>query len=65
MKVYMKKSYLFVFFTNLPKRIEKKKIFLGTFNNGHVIVISAFGLIGTIRIKSKTKKRLSRPASTF
>jgi hypothetical protein len=44
--------------------MEKKNVFFGTFNNGHVIVISAFGLIGTIRIKSKTKKRLSRPAST-
>jgi hypothetical protein len=45
--------------------MEKKKIFFGTFNSGHVIVISEFGLIGTIRMKSKTKKRLSRPASTF
>jgi hypothetical protein len=53
------------FFLDKPKRIEKKKIFFGTYNNGHVSVISAFGLIGTIRIKSKTKNRLSRPASTF
>jgi len=49
----------------IPKSIEKKKIFFGTFNNGHVIVISAFGLIGTIRMNNITKKRLSRPASTF
>lgn len=53
------------FFANEPKRIEKKKIFFGTFNIGHVIVINAFGLIGIIRIKSRTKKRLSRPVSTF
>lgn len=49
----------------LPKRMEKKKVFFGTFNIGHVNVINVFGLIGTIRIKSITKKRLSLPASTF
>ena len=52
-------------FSHRPNRMEKKKAFFGTFNSGHVIVINEFGLIGTIRMKSKTKNRLSRPASTL
>lgn len=52
-------------FSHRPNRMEKKKGFFGTFNSGHVIVINEFGLIGTIRMKSKTKNRLSRPASTL
>jgi len=57
--------FVLVFKSNKPKSMEKKKVFFGTFNNGHVSVINEFGLIGIIRIKRRTKKRLSRPVSTW
>ena len=53
----IEKRILLLLLLNEPKRMEKKKVFFGTFNNGHARVMKALGLMGTIRIKSRTKKR--------